>query len=189
MLTAKGLSGAHRPAVTQAFERSVGGGIQEAPFESDTCIGQWHYKRDIEYKSVGQVIRILVDVVSKNGTLLLSIPQRGDGTIDDKEREILKNLGQWMRLNGEGIYGTRPWRTFGEGPTETPRGRDADNPIPYTAEDLRFTTKKRSPLCFRHERTCGFVADSITRIWTPLCTTRQFRLFAGLRREGSLDAG
>ena len=46
-----------------------------------------------------------------------------------------------MRLNGEGIYGTRPWRTFGEGPTETPRGRDADNPIPYTTEDLRFTTK------------------------------------------------
>jgi alpha-L-fucosidase len=141
VLTAKGLSGAHRPAVTQAWERSVGGGIQEAPFETDTCIGQWHYKKDIDYKTAGQVMRILVDVVSKNGTLLLSIPQKGDGTIDDQERIVLKDLGKWMHINSEGIYGSRPWKTYGEGPTQTPRGRDADMPIPYTQEDMRFTTK------------------------------------------------
>ena len=141
VLTAKGLSGAHRPAVTQAWERTVGGGIQPNPFETDTCIGQWHYKQDIEYKTVGQVIRILVDVVSKNGTLMLSIPQRGDGSIDDTERQLLKDLGSWMRINGEGIYASRPWNTFGEGPTETPRGRAADAPIPYTQKDMRFTQK------------------------------------------------
>ena len=141
VLTAKGLDGAHRPAVTQAWERSVGGGIQPEPFETDTCIGQWHYKKDIEYKTVGQVIRILADVVSKNGTLLISIPQRGDGSIDDTEHQLLVDLGKWMKTNGEGIYESRPWKIFGEGPTETPKGRAADAPIPYTQKDMRFTQK------------------------------------------------
>jgi len=142
VLTAKGLREERRPAVVQDYERSVGnGGIQPRPFETGTCIGQWHYKKDITYKSVGQVVRMLVDIVSKNGTLLLSIPQRGDGTIDDREVAFLQGLGQWTKVNGEGIYGSRPWRTFGEGPTQVPRGRAGDGVIPYTPEDLRFTTR------------------------------------------------
>ncbi len=141
VLTAKGLSGAHRPAVTQAWERSAAGYIQELPFEAETCIGQWHYKKGIEYKTTGHVLRILVDIVSKNGTLLLSIPQRGDGSIDDEELAILEGMADWIAVNGEGIYGTRPWRVFGEGPTEMPRGRAADAPIPYTQEDIRYTSK------------------------------------------------
>lgn len=142
VLTAKGLSEAHRPAVTQDYERSVSnGGIQPAPFETGTCIGQWHYKKDLDYKTVGQVVRMLVDVVSKNGTLLLSIPQRGDGTIDDREVVFLEGLAAWTQVNGEGIFGSRPWLTFGEGPTQVPRGRAADSVIPYTQEDIRFTTK------------------------------------------------
>ncbi len=142
VLTAKGLSKAHRPGVTQDYERSVSnGGIQPLPFETGTCIGQWHYKKDIEYKTVGQVVRMLVDVVSKNGTLLLSIPQRGDGTIDERERSFLHDLAAWTKVNGEGIFGSRPWLTFGEGPTQVPRGRAADAVIPYTQEDIRFTTK------------------------------------------------
>jgi alpha-L-fucosidase len=142
VLTAKGLSDAHRPAVVQDYERSISnGGIQPQPFETDTCIGQWHYKKDIEYKSVAQVVRMLVDVVSKNGTLLLNIPQRGDGTIDDREVAFLHGLAQWTQVNGEGIFGSRPWRVFGEGPTKIPHGRGADAVIPYTSEDVRFTTK------------------------------------------------
>jgi alpha-L-fucosidase len=86
-------------------------------------------------------VRILVDVVSKNGTLLLSIPQRGDGTIDDREVAFLEGMARWMKVNGGAIYGTRPWRVFGEGPTEIPRGRRADAPLPFTQEDIRFTTK------------------------------------------------
>jgi alpha-L-fucosidase len=141
VLTAKGLSGAHRPAVVQAWERSVSGGLQAAPFETDTCIGQWHYQQDIHYKSVGQIVRTLVDVVSKNGTLLLSVPQRGDGTIDDREAAFLHGMARWIGVNGEGIFGSRPWTVFGEGPTEAPRGRAADDAIAYTPADLRFTTK------------------------------------------------
>jgi len=145
VLTAKGLAEAHRPAVVQDYERSIAnGGIQPRPFETDTCIGQWHYKKDIEYKSVAQVVRMFVDVVSKNGTLLLSIPQRGDGTIDDREVAFLHDLARWTQVNGEGIFGSRPWRVYGEGPTQIPkglRGRGADTVIPYTSEDLRFTTK------------------------------------------------
>jgi len=142
VLTAKRMSKEHRPAVVQDYERSVGnGGVQPQPFETCTCIGEWHYQRNIEYKSVAQVVRMLVDVVSKNGTLLLNIPQRGDGTIDDREVAFLHGLAQWTQVNGEGIFGSRPWRTFGEGPTQVPKGRAADRAITYTAEDVRFTTR------------------------------------------------
>jgi alpha-L-fucosidase len=141
VLTAKGLRAERRPAVVQDFERSIGqGGVQELPFETGTCIGQWHYKKDIDYKTVTQVVRNFVDVVSKNGTLLLSIPMRGDGTIDDRERAFLKGLAAWNQVNGEAIFGSRPWKIHGEGPTQIPRGRAADGPLPFTSEDIRFTT-------------------------------------------------
>lgn len=141
VLTAKGLAPERRPAVVQDFERSIGsGGVQTLPFETDTCIGQWHYKKDLAYKTVGQVVRNFVDVVSKNGTFLLSIPLRGDGTIDERERAFLKGLAAWNRINGEAIFGSRPWSVYGEGPTEIPRGRAADGLIPFTQEDIRFTT-------------------------------------------------
>lgn len=142
VLTAKGLREERRRAVTQDWERSVSGGIQPYPFETGTCIGQWHYKKDIEYKKVGQVVQMFVDVVSKNGTLLLSIPQRGDGTIDDREVAFLKSFAAWTKINGEGIFRSRPWKVYGEGPTQVPRGRAGDGVIPYTPADLRFTTNE-----------------------------------------------
>ena len=141
VLTSKGLRGEQRRAMVRDWERSVGGGIQEFPFETSTCIGQWHYWEGYEYKSVGHIVRSLVDIVSKNGTMLLSIPQRGDGTIDEREVDFLHGLGRWIRVNGEGIYETRPWHRFGEGPTEVPRGRGGDAELAYTQEDIRFTTK------------------------------------------------
>jgi alpha-L-fucosidase len=141
VLTSKGLPAERRPAMVQDWERSFSRTIQPLPFQSDTCIGQWHYWKDYDYKTVGQVVRQLVDVVSKNGNLLLSIPLRGDGTIDERERAFLKEMAAWIKVNGEGIYGTRPWHVFGEGPTEVPRGRRGDAPIAYTQEDIRFTTK------------------------------------------------
>lgn len=141
VLTAKGLRPEHRRALVQDWERSVSGGIQFYPFEADTCIGQWHYKKDIQYKTVGQVVRILADVVSKNGILLLNIPQRGDGTIDEREVVFLEGMAKWMKVNGEGIFSSRPWKVYGEGPTKVPRGRAGDQPLPYTQSDLRFTTR------------------------------------------------
>ncbi len=149
VLTAKGLRTERRPAVVQDFERSIGqGGVQELPFETDTCIGQWHYQKDIAYKMVAQVVRNFVDVVSKNGTFLLSIPIRGDGTIDDRARAFLKGLAAWNKVNGEAIFGSRPWKVYGEGPTQIPPGRGSDGPLPFTSEDIRFTANRGALYAF-----------------------------------------
>jgi len=148
VLTSKGLRGDENRAMIRDWERSVPGDIQEFPFEADTCIGDWHYQDDIEYKAVGQVVQSLVDIVSKNGTMMLNIPQRGDGSIDEREVAFLKNMAKWIRVNGIAIYGTRPWHRFGEGPTEVPRGRGGDAKLPYTQEDIRFTTKDGALFAF-----------------------------------------
>lgn len=125
--------------------------IQELPWQTCTCIGSWHYKRSIydnkSYKSAKTVVRMLVDVVSKNGNLLLNIPVRGDGTIDEQEEAIVNDIAKWMDVNKQGIYGTRPWKVFGEGPVA-----EQSNPInaqgfnegmykQFTAKEVRFTTK------------------------------------------------
>ena len=97
---------------------------------------------DHRYKSAETVIHRLCDIVSKNGNLLLSVPVRGDGTIDADERKILEEIAAWMSRNGEAIYATRPWRTFGEGPTEISGGMFGEaNSQALTAQDVRFTTE------------------------------------------------
>jgi alpha-L-fucosidase len=100
------------------LERKSADAIRPEPWQSATCIGDWHYNRarftDKSYVPAAGVIRILADVVSKNGTLLLSIPVRGEGTLDEEEQKILADLGRWMAREGEAaIYGSRPWRKFG----------------------------------------------------------------------------
>ncbi|HYD25181.1 MAG TPA: alpha-L-fucosidase [Croceibacterium sp.] len=101
------------------LERRAAEGIRPEPWQTATCIGDWHYNRgrflDRSYVPAREVLRQLADVVAKNGTLLLSVPVRGDGTLDELELEILAGLGTWMAREGEAaIYGSRPWRTFGE---------------------------------------------------------------------------
>jgi len=152
VLNIKGVSPERRSAVIDDIERGVAEGIREAPWQTDTCIGAWHYERRLyeqnQYKTVAQVVRMLADIVSKNGNLLLSVPVRGDGTIDDKEVAFLEGLAAWMDVNGNAIFGTRPWMIHGEGPSteETPEkghfggARDVRSK-PYTAQDIRFTTK------------------------------------------------
>jgi len=152
VLNAKQMTAAHAAAVVADIERGVAAGIRAEPWQTDTCIGAWHYDRKIfeqhRYKSAGQVIRMLADIVSKNGNLLLSVPLRGDGTLDSDEIEILDQLAQWMEVNGEAIFATRPWHRYGEGPSteETPEaghfgGAKDVRSKPYTSEDVRFTTK------------------------------------------------
>ena len=132
------------------IERGQANEIEPLPWQTDTCIGQWHYNRSLfeqhRYKSVKTVIQTLVDVVSKNGNLLLSIPVRGDGTIDEDEVKIVEGIGAWLDVNGEAIYGTRPWKVFGEGPASEgapikAQGFNEGKGKPFTAEDFRFTTK------------------------------------------------
>ena len=112
------------------------------------CIGNWFYKKGIKYRDAGQVMRGIIDVVSKNGNVLLSIPVKADGTIDEAEQVIVDNIGRWFAVNAEAIHGTRPWLAFGEGPSI--REDEADRPkggiffyrrVPYTPADLRFTAK------------------------------------------------
>lgn len=159
VVNAKKLPKAHRPAVVEDIERGVQGGLQELPWQTDTCIGDWHYKRSIfeqhQYKTVEQVVHMLVDIVSKNGNLMLNVPVRGNGTIDEDEVAFLQGLAEWMNGNEEGIFGTRPWVIYGEGPSTVGSGesgayggqRDVRS-RPYTAQDVRFTTKGNTLYAF-----------------------------------------
>jgi len=146
VLNTKGLHGDRRLAVVEDVERGSRDDIQQQPWQTDTCIGDWHYSRSVfdnhRYKSAATVIQILCDVVSKNGNLLLSVPLRSDGTIDADERETLEGISTWMGRNGEAIHGTRPWRRFGEGPTRVAGGSMSESASqPLTAEDIRYTSK------------------------------------------------
>ncbi len=123
------------------LERGVLKGIKAEPWQTDTCVGDWYYKRDIQYKTATTVVQMLVDIVSKNGNLLLNFPLRADGTLDAPQETILAELTTWVGVNGEAIFGTRPWRTFGEGPAEVASGHFNEDKLRYTAEDIRFTKK------------------------------------------------
>jgi alpha-L-fucosidase len=129
------------------IERGRADHILPAAWQTDTCIGDWHYKRSLfenhTYKSAATVIGMLADIVSKNGNLLLNIPVRGDGTIDGDEVKVLDTLASWMPANGEAIFGTRPFTVFGEGAPDVKGSGNFNENVkrPYTAEDIRFTTK------------------------------------------------
>ncbi len=157
VMTGKGLNAEQRRALVLDVERGVTHGGETLPWQTDTCIGSWHYQRSIfeqhKYKTPGQVVQMLIDIVSKNGNLMLSIPVRGDGTIDEDEVACLEGIAKWMAPNGEGIFATRPWKVYGEGPSVTtaaPQGQfgGARDVRPYTAEDIRFTSKGDSLYAF-----------------------------------------
>lgn len=142
----------HVGAFVEDIERGTANAIRPDAWQTDTCIGEWHYDRALAerngYKTVPQVAAMLVDVVSKNGNLLLSVPLRGDGTIDEHELAFLEGMGAWMKVHGAGIYGSRPWKVHGEGPTfRNPRVRKPGEPrevvTVYSAEDIRFTMRGR----------------------------------------------
>jgi alpha-L-fucosidase len=134
------------------IERGVMEEIHPEPWQTDTCVGGWYYDEKVfdrhGYKAPAQIVHMLCDIVSKNGNLLLNFPPRPDGTLDDDELKILDAMSAWIAVNGEAIYGTRPWKVFGEGPAavEKPEagrhGGAADTrKKPYTPADFRFTTK------------------------------------------------
>jgi alpha-L-fucosidase len=127
-------------------ERGVVDKIWPAPWQTDTCIGNWHYQRGIIYKTPKRIIDLLVDIVSRNGNLLLNFPLPNSGMLDDQELYILEEIRKWMSVNGEAIYSTRPWKIFGnesakpEG--EPPNASFNENKRKdLTAEDVRFTSK------------------------------------------------
>lgn len=151
VLFGKILSADQRKCMAWDIERGSANEIQPQPWQTDTCIGSWHYEQSIfdhhGYKSAKTVVQTLVDVVSKNGNLLLSVPLKGDGTPDSDEIAVVEGIAKWMEVNKEAIHGTRPWKIYGEGPQMasakplTGQGFNEGRGKPFTAQDVRFTTK------------------------------------------------
>ena len=149
LVTGKQLDSDQKKMMMWDVERGIPDRMQRDYWQTCTCIGDWHYNQSVynngSYKSGATVVRMLVDIISKNGNLLLSVPVKSDGTIDDKEQKVLADIKAWMDINSESIYGTRTWKTFGEGPLA-----DADNPMNaqgfnegqnYSSKDVRYVQK------------------------------------------------
>jgi alpha-L-fucosidase len=144
-------------AVVADFERGLTSGIQTYPWQSETCIGDWHYNREL-YDKPGEfggylpprdAIHWMVDTVSKNGTFILNIPGKPDGTIDSKEIAVLDGITAWMQVNGEAIYETRPWKVYGEGPNSVKAGSFQGNSVSKLSEkDIRFTRNKANNVVY-----------------------------------------
>ncbi|MCR4620675.1 MAG: alpha-L-fucosidase [Clostridiales bacterium] len=127
-------------------ERSVLDMPSQDVWNTDTCIGNWFYHTDFQYKKPSHIIEMLVDIVSKNGCLMLNIPQRPDGTIDEESRFILEEIGEWLRLYGDGIYSSRPWRRCQEGNTSFAAG--GEEAVQWQKDDVRYTAKGSTVFAF-----------------------------------------
>jgi alpha-L-fucosidase len=116
-------------------------------WQTDTSVSEksWGYIQNDTFRTPDSLLDQLVDIVSKNGCLLLNVGPRPDGTIPEQAREVLLEMGRWLAVNGEAIYGTRPWKIYGEGPTQVVGGSFKDTATrPFTSEDIRFTTRGRT---------------------------------------------
>jgi alpha-L-fucosidase len=123
------------------IERSQQPDISPYVWQTDTSVGDWFYNvRDV-YKTPRQVAEMLVDIASKNGNLLLNVPQRPDGTLDDECLYLLRSLAEWIEVNGEAIYGSRPWKTAAEGPSRVVIQGFKEDAVDWSVEDFRFTTR------------------------------------------------
>ncbi|NJO68808.1 MAG: alpha-L-fucosidase [Bacteroidetes bacterium] len=130
----------------QDIERGAMDGISPFPWQTDTSIGDWYYRTGQKYMTGTEVVQMLVDIVSKNGNLLLNVVQTPEGDLEHDVMTILEEIATWISANGEGIYGTRPWKIYGEGPsTESNQEKGTFGGVkdvrPYNAADIRFTTK------------------------------------------------
>lgn len=123
------------------IEKSQLPGIQENPWETDTCIGNWFYDVRQEYKKPGHIIEMLIDIISKNGTMLLNVLQKPDGSIDEWAVYILEELAKWFAVCSEGVYGTRPWRVDGEGDSKVVISGFTESAVEWNNSDFRFTAK------------------------------------------------
>ncbi|HEV7994076.1 MAG TPA: alpha-L-fucosidase [Gemmatimonadaceae bacterium] len=151
VITGKVLTPEQRRCMVWDIERGVANEIQPLPFQTDTCIGDWHYSRPVfarhGYKTPTGVAQMLVDIVSKNGNLMLNVPLPGSGTPDDDELAFIADFTRWMNVNSRAIYGSRPWAVYGEGPSVQSttalreQGFNEGRNRPYTGEDLRFVQK------------------------------------------------
>ena len=133
------------------IERGVNDGIAEFPWQTDTSIGDWFYSTGQKYKTASEIIQMLVDIVSKNGNLLINIVQTPEGDIEQDMVNTLEDIAAWTGANGEGIYGSRPWKVYGEGPStaktqEKGHFGGLKDVRKYESTDFRFTVAKNGTL-------------------------------------------
>ena len=152
VMNTKGLGEKERRCLVWDIERSESSVIEPFAWQTDTCIGEWHYATHLflnhGYKTADTVVKMLCDIVSKNGNLLLNIPLPGDGAPDADEVKFLGEMAAWMTVNGDAIYGTRPWKIYGEGPMADAVNANVKDAgfregkgTPYTPHDMRFVQK------------------------------------------------
>jgi alpha-L-fucosidase len=146
VFTIKHVPNAVLGTLVRDFEMTQASGIEPNPWQTDACIGAWHYDRSIyenhRYRTAQSMVHLLADVVSKNGNLLLSIPLPGHGQPDADELAFLDEMGAWMAINGEAIYSSRPWRIHGEGPSDSGAVSLYGGALPqFVSGDMRFTTR------------------------------------------------
>lgn len=158
VINGKLLDAQQRQCMVLDIERGQSNEIEPLPWQTCTCIGNWHYDRRIYdangYKSARTVVHMLIDVVSKNGNLLLSVPVRGNGSIDERERAVVEEIGEWMALYGDAIYASRPWRVAGEGPVldaaagQSKQGFNEGQGVAFSSADIRYTCKDQHLYAF-----------------------------------------
>ncbi len=149
VINCKRLNEKQQCGVVMDCERGAFADISPRPWQTCMCIGSWHYDRRLyekgRYKTVERIVKTFVDIVSKNGNLLLSIPVRGDGSIDEKEYAFLSEFKEWLDINGEGIFDSRPWKIYGEGVIKTSNsgsfGENEKLQESLSEKDIRFTYK------------------------------------------------
>jgi alpha-L-fucosidase len=127
-------------------ERGIKDSASQYPWQTDTSIGDWYYSTGQKYKTANEVVQMLVDIVSKNGNLLINVVQTPEGDLEPDMLQILNEIGVWTAANGEGIYGSRPWKTFGEKSAEAlavKPGRFVEE-YKFNSKDIRFTEKDGS---------------------------------------------
>ncbi|MBR6028548.1 MAG: alpha-L-fucosidase [Clostridia bacterium] len=159
--TSAGLYGENRAVYTQKsrfegvyrvgvldVERGLLDKASACPWQTDTCIGGWFYDAKAAYKTPREIIDILIDVASKNGCLLLNILQKPDGTIDDEAEFILDELAGWMQTHGEGIHGTRPWKTASEGTSFLDFRDFREDAVTWNSSDVRYVCKGSTVYAF-----------------------------------------
>ena len=133
-----------RSAAVLDIERGQADKILPQFWQTDTSVSikSWGYIDNDTFRSPESLVHQLVDIVSKNGALLLNVGPKSDGTIPEQAKNVLLAMGRWLSVNGEAIYGTRPWKISGEGPTKVVGGTFHDTATkPYTSQDIRFTTR------------------------------------------------
>ena len=138
--------GIHEHTGILDFERGREDRITPYAWLDDTALGPWFYVTSEPIKTATHVVGIFADIVAKNGCMMLDIGPKVDGTLPQPSVDVLLGIGEWLRLNGEAIYGTRPWTVYGEGPTKNVAGASfsEEKDKPFSGQDIRFTTKEKA---------------------------------------------